>query len=411
MISKRLYVIGFLGRRDAYQIPLALQEGGMLSGFVTGAYCKKWHVLLMQRLGISVERPFFHRTCKGLCDSRILSRWRFEFLQHMSRVAGDRSNRSWRWANRSVSYELARQARRSGSNLFAYEPYAWEAFNARYSHNPRKILFHFHIHPVFEREIISNDCSAHPVGNKPWLRTDADPADERRVVDAWRVADLVLCASSFTKQSLVANGMPENKAFVIPYGIDIAAETAPRPAPAQFHALFVGSGIQRKGIHHLLLAWNGACMPPGSTLTLVCRFMDPALEELLEDTPDGVQVVRGMTSGELSELFSSSSLFVMPSLVEGFGQVFLEALACGCPVLGTDHTCLPDLGGEEDGVFIVPAGNIECLREKLELLASKLVGQEALAVRSRALTLARGFTWKRFREKIVEAVRSNKLRE
>ena len=46
----------------------------------------------------------------------------------------------------------------------------------------------------------------------------------------------------------------------------------------------------------------------------------------------------------------------MPSLVEGFGQVYLEALAEGTPILGTKNTALPDLGGEEDGVFLATAG-------------------------------------------------------
>jgi glycosyltransferase involved in cell wall biosynthesis len=381
----------------------------MLAGFVTGAYCRKWHGSLMRRWGGSVLGSFFLRNCKGLDESRILPKWRFELMQHLSRLAGDRANRSWRWANRGISRELARQARRSGRDIFAYEPYAWEAFNATYAHNPRKILFHFHIHPLFERKIIENDLSAHSCGSRQWLRTDADPVDEDRVVNAWRVADLVLCASSFTKRSLVANGMPEEKAIVIPYGIDIAIGAAPRPAPGQFHALFVGSGIQRKGVHHLLHAWKSALLPAGSTLTLVCRSMDPALEELIRDAPDGVRVIRGVTSSELIELFGSSSIFVMPSLVEGFGQVFLEALAWGCPVLGTDHTCLPDLGGEKDGVFIVPAGDVDCLREKLELLASTLVGPGALAVRTRAFELARVFTWKRFRDRLVDAVRSQDL--
>ena len=49
----------------------------------------------------------------------------------------------------------------------------------------------------------------------------------------------------------------------------------------------------------------------------------------------------------------------MPSLVEGFGQVYLEALAQGCPVLGTANTCLPDLGGEADAIFLVTPGNVE----------------------------------------------------
>jgi len=49
----------------------------------------------------------------------------------------------------------------------------------------------------------------------------------------------------------------------------------------------------------------------------------------------------------------------------GFGQVYLEALAHGCPVLGTANTGLPDLGSESDGVFLVEPGNVTELAAKL----------------------------------------------
>ena len=55
----------------------------------------------------------------------------------------------------------------------------------------------------------------------------------------------------------------------------------------RFRALFVGSGVQRKGLHHLLHAWHRARLPADSELTLVCRNLDPGLEELvIRSRPD-----------------------------------------------------------------------------------------------------------------------------
>ena len=68
----------------------------------------------------------------------------------------------------------------------------------------------------------------------------------------------------------------------------------------------------------------------------------------------------------------------MPSLVEGFGQVYLEALAQGCPVLGTSNTGLPDLGDEVDGIFVTPPGRVEELRAQLEHLARTLPTRRGL---------------------------------
>jgi glycosyltransferase involved in cell wall biosynthesis len=87
----------------------------------------------------------------------------------------------------------------------------------------------------------------------------------------------------------------------------------------------------------------------------------------------------------------------MPSLVEGFGQVYLEALAEGCPVLGTQNTALPDLASE--AVNIVAAGDIDQLTARLESLSREL--RENTSIRAAARSCAAEFTWSRFRQKLI----------
>ena len=133
----------------------------------------------------------------------------------------------------------------------------------------------------------------------------------------------------------------------------------------------------------MLYAWQQARLPEGSQLTLVCRNLDPGIEQLISETKQ-IRLLRGVDTTTLSQLYTTSTLFVMPSLVEGFGQVFLEALSYGCPILGTPNTCLPDLGTQADGVFITPAGDVDQLAEHLEDLAVKLPGQPELRNKARA---------------------------
>jgi len=114
--------------------------------------------------------------------------------------------------------------------------------------------------------------------------------------------------------------------------------------------------------------------------------------------------VRGMTQDQLNVSYANGSLLVMPSLVEGFGQVYLEALAHGCPVLGTPNTCLPDLGGEQDGIFLVTPGDVDELTEKLERLSGIVVS--AYDLRRAARACAERFTWPLFREGIRQALQN-----
>jgi glycosyltransferase involved in cell wall biosynthesis len=181
----------------------------------------------------------------------------------------------------------------------------------------------------------------------------------------------------------------------VPYGTDLPPTPLFGPTSGSFEVVFVGSGGQRKGLHHLLMAWKGARLPSASRLTLVCRVLDKGVEALAARTP-GVRILRGVAPEELSSVYASSHLFAMPSLVEGFGQVYLEALSHGCPVLGTPNTALPDLGGEEDGIFVTPAANLESLTSALERLSHSLPGNAGARKASRA-TAAR-FTWRAFRE-------------
>jgi glycosyltransferase involved in cell wall biosynthesis len=129
--------------------------------------------------------------------------------------------------------------------------------------------------------------------------------------------------------------------------------------------------------------------------------MDPPLRAMASGI-EGIEVRSEVAFGELLDLYRSSALFAMPSLVEGFGQVYLEALSQGCPVLGTPNTCLPDLGGENDGVFMTPCGDVETLTERLEHLATRLTSNRA--IREAATRTASACTWRQFRRRLCSAL-------
>ena len=61
-----------------------------------------------------------------------------------------------------------------------------------------------------------------------------------------------------------------------------------------------------------------------------------------------------MSQPELEQLYQQADVFVLPSLVEGFGYVYLEALARGCFCLGTWNTGLPDVA-DQASAMLIPA--------------------------------------------------------
>lgn len=122
--------------------------------------------------------------------------------------------------------------------------------------------------------------------------------------------------------------------------------------------LFVGQGVQRKGLHHLLISWRS--MPKSfldnSELIIVSRRLDPKMAELANECE--VSVISGVSDQGLQQLYLDSDVFILPSLVEGFGLVLLEALSYGCFLISTNNTGLQDMCLAENSYICFDAGSV-----------------------------------------------------
>jgi glycosyltransferase involved in cell wall biosynthesis len=397
------YVCAFGGRRDYYQVAVALAEADMLDMLITDAYFGR----IPQMMELLLPRPltekmrFRHESAIPI--DRVKCLWGTLFELQARRRFGFADWEIFAKLDRKLSLAAAVRARRTCSDLFLYNPYAWEAFTARYRHTPKKVLFQFHPHPDLERRILQEDSARHRIFHYSYEEEMGDSASEevkRRTRDCWRHADLILCASEFTRLSLIEAGADCDQCEIVPYGIDLPYAHDERATPESFHVLFVGLGTQRKGLHHLLLAWQIAALPPDSRLTVVCRSIDHGVEALAHSVPR-VNLVRGLSGDALQSCYKRSAVLAVPALVEGFGQVCLEALAQGCPVLGTPNTCLPDIG-PSGAIFLVAAGAIEQLAAELEMLSRSLPGN--YAIRTEARACAARWPWAHFRQGIRSAL-------
>ena len=403
MTAPDRYVCAFFGRRDYYQMPIALAEHDMLQAFITDAYGFPLPAPVEHLLPTRWREKLRFRQDSRIPVERIECLWSAVPNRELRRLAGHTEWQLFARLDRKLSLAAAERARRTRSNLLLYNPYAWEAFNASYPHTPRRVLFQFHPHPDLERRLLLEDSARYSFfaySYEAEMGADVDAGLKRRTRDCWRHADLILCASEFARRSLVEAGADPALCRVVPYGIDLPPPVEQAAAPLSFNVGFVGSGTQRKGLHHLVLAWQKASLPADSRLTVVCRSIDSGLEPLVLATPRA-RLVRGLGADELRRLYRESALMAMPSLVEGFGQVYLEALAEGCPVLGTPNTCLPDLGATP-AVCCVEPGNIDHLVAELERLAKVLPANAD--IRRAARDCAARWPWAAFRKGLIAAL-------
>jgi glycosyltransferase involved in cell wall biosynthesis len=94
---------------------------------------------------------------------------------------------------------------------------------------------------------------------------------------------------------------------------------------------------------------------------------------------------------DLVLLYNTAQAFVFPSLSEGFGLPALEAMACGCPVVGSRRTSIPEVVGDA-GMFFDPMDTADMARTLLAFLAEPARQAE---LRKKAVLRARQFTWDR----------------
>jgi alpha-maltose-1-phosphate synthase len=214
-----------------------------------------------------------------------------------------------------------------------------------------------------------------------------------------KLADHIFVASSVTKQSLLEIGVESEKVSVIPYGAPVETFQPQPKTDDHFRALFVGRVSPRKGVHYLLQAWQELRLKDAE-LMLVGTSLFPA--GWLEQYKDICRHIPSVPHLLLNQYYSSASVFVFPSLIEGFGLVILEAMACGIPVITTPNTGGPDI--LTDGVegFIIPIRDVEAIKEKLEWCYSH--PHELAQMGQDARRKAEELNWRLYRQRLANQV-------
>jgi glycosyltransferase involved in cell wall biosynthesis len=95
---------------------------------------------------------------------------------------------------------------------------------------------------------------------------------------------------------------------------------------------------------------------------------------------------------DLPYLLASARLFFVPSLYEGFGIPLLQAVACGCPVVASNVTSLPEVGGGAV-VYVNPENSVDIARGGREILSNEHRRAELV---EKGLNLAQKFSWNKF---------------
>ncbi|HOC68431.1 MAG: N-acetylgalactosamine-N,N'-diacetylbacillosaminyl-diphospho-undecaprenol 4-alpha-N-acetylgalactosaminyltransferase [Candidatus Hydrogenedentes bacterium ADurb.Bin101] len=166
------------------------------------------------------------------------------------------------------------------------------------------------------------------------------------------------------------------------------------------YALFVGTVEARKNVTGLLAAFSKAKMP--HTLVIAGGYGWRSGEILAFGARLGL-AERLRFTGYIPDrtlfpfLYSAADLFVFPSWHEGFGLPVLEAMACGCPVITSGTSSLPEVGGEA-ALYVEPA-DVDGLTRKMEAVAGDADLRAVMA--GKGLERSRLFSWRQCAEETL----------
>jgi glycosyltransferase involved in cell wall biosynthesis len=156
-----------------------------------------------------------------------------------------------------------------------------------------------------------------------------------------------------------------------------------------------------KGVDHLIEAMPTVCQTlPGVQLRLIGTGSDrPRLMALAEQrgVSAAVRFPGFVDDQKLVQAYRDCTLFALPSHAEGFGIVFLEAMACGKPCLGARAGAIPELIDDASGM-LVDYGNVDQLAAGMVRALTQRWDPEKIKAR------AAQFSYPAFRTRLKQAM-------
>jgi glycosyltransferase involved in cell wall biosynthesis len=219
-------------------------------------------------------------------------------------------------------------------------------------------------HQRYQNEVLAEE---HRRWNVPYIEPPAHIV--RREEAIYAAADAITVPSTAARRSFEQMGVSTAKLHVIPYGVRLDKfRPTGKPSADSFDVLFAGQVSLRKGVPYLLQAFS-LLRHPRKRLTIVGAVQDD-MRELLGRLPTEHVVFTGpLPQADLASRMSQSHVLALPSVEEGLALVQGQAMACGCPVIGTTATGAEDLFTDGREGFIVPERDVAALAGRLQQLA------------------------------------------
>jgi len=252
-------------------------------------------------------------------------------------------------------------------------------------------------HPLTYTRLLEQEYAALGIPYAPY-----HPAILKKHLQELAETDYVAVTSRFTKESLLEHGMRDEQILLTPLGVD-ADRFVPGPEPAEkFRVICVGQLCVRKGTHYLLEAW-GKLGLSDAELVLVGAVTEELREPVEQSMKSHATITHIPHSPEPVSVYQQAAVFILPTLEDGFGLVVLEAMACGLPVIITEHAGAKDCVRPDVDGFLIPPYSAEAIADTLLHCYRNREKLHRMGISARRQ--AEQYSWKRYQDTLADHLR------
>lgn len=215
-------------------------------------------------------------------------------------------------------------------------------------------------HIEVQTELLNEEYSQYHHRRKPLF---THPSVIEKELREYQLADFISVPSSFVKNSFISKGIPPEKIFCNPYGVDLTMFRPATKMDSVFRVVYVGQMSLQKGVHYLLEAFNALKLKNAELQLIGARTEE--IKPYFEKYEGSFSFLGPKPQSELNHYYTQSSVFVLCSIQEGLAMVIAQAMASGLPVICTTNTGAEDLISNGKEGFVIPIRDIESIKEKI----------------------------------------------
>ncbi|HSC54368.1 MAG TPA: glycosyltransferase family 4 protein [Phnomibacter sp.] len=276
--------------------------------------------------------------------------------------------------------------------IIGFDTSSWILIQRAHQAHKKLVLDASIAHPIEKEKVYEQLRRQYPAWQQNLI-----PKSDKQIdleLQEMKTSNHIVAATSFTRNSYIAQGVDAHKISINPYGIhldyftskwDNQQTSAPRK---EIVFAFLGIISARKGIPWLCQIWQAFHSRYPHTKLLLGGY---------GNFPDGVEIPKGIDvigfiePHQRNAWLQQADVFVFPSFFEGFAQVIIEAMGCGLPVITTTSTVGPEVIDEGVEGFVMTPGDDQALLNALTFFAQQPEAIETMGRAAREKVLP--FTW------------------